>query len=142
MQLIKLITITLILLSAQCSANYAEIGYTKNLSLDTLVRIDSVFYLQANKSRDVESVGVGVGYKIKSLNMVLTLNSEGENTNAQFNAMYYDRGMPYFVGVKQSLDADKKISFKIGLGYPINEKVSIVTHYSESGLFLGIRRWL
>ncbi len=134
-------TLIISLFSRICDANYAEIGFNDGLEVNSLIRVDSVFYLQASKGEDFESIGVGLGYRIKSLNLVATFNVENDERAAEFHAMYYDRGMPVFLSIKQNIDTNQ-FSAKIGTGYPINEKVSLITHISERGLFVGVRRIL
>ena len=96
------------------------------------MRVDSVFYIRAD-----EELSAGIGYRIKALNTVLTANDK----SAELGFYYYDRGSPVFVSVKNNFDS-KKVLLKIGTGYPINEKVSLVIHYSTNDLFVGFRRIL
>ena len=135
----KLILIILTLFTGGSSANYADIGSNKGLSLDLLVRVDGPYYISGSKGDNHEYAGVGIGYKIKALNMVITA-STGSVKSLEFHAMYNDRGIPVFISFGQS--DKRKVLYKIGVGYPINEKVGLIVHHSDKGLFVGVRRWL
>ena len=136
-----MISIILILFVSQSSANYAEIGYNGGLSIKSIVRVKSVLILQTERDRDLESIGAGIGYRIKYFRLAAIVNQTSrENFNVELKAGYYDRGIPYHIGISQDLTT-KELDYKVGVGYPINEKVNLMLNYSNKRLFLGVRQW-
>ena len=133
--------ITLICCAGTSEAGYTDVGYRKGILLSALMRVDSVFYVKANASEGIASFGLGIGYTLNNYEAALTYNKTLANnytTIAELN--YCDvNSMSYFTSINYS--NDKELGYKIGVGYPINEKVSIIAHYSNDGVFFGLRRW-
>lgn len=142
--LITLISLVAIAAFSVSSEGYADIGYRDGLLIESFVNIESVLYLKAAKGLALESVGVGIGFTEKSYSVVLSsnyLDEEVEDFNVDVSVSYYDIGkVSYFANINRS--GLGKTGYKIGVGYSINERVSLVVNYSDKGVFFGIRRWL
>lgn len=118
-----MLSLILLWLSNICKADYIDLGVTKKPQIEALFNL-------------------GLGFEYRSLLTTLAINSETDNIiSADLQANYYDKGVSYFVGIKQRVNKEKDINYKIGVGYPVNSKLSLVTHYSKQGLFFGVRRW-
>ena len=59
----------------------------------------------------------------------------------EIQASYSDGSIVVFTAL--SLKSKRKdLGYKIGIGYPLNKRVSISTYISNNGFFLGFRREL
>ena len=120
---------------------YADIGYNDGLLIESAIRVKSIVYIKAVKGVDFESYGAGLGFTKKNYTAVLSVNIVADDYSVDLYAGYYDIGkMSYFVNISRT--ALGRTGYKLGLGYGLNEKVSLVTSYSNGGVFFGIRRWL
>ena len=135
--LLLLIALTLHSKSGLC--NYLDVGSNNGLVFDSLLKVKGAYYLQASEGDDLELIGAGLGFEIKSLRVVSVI-SGGDETAIDLHAMYYDYGMPVFISFGQN--DRNEIRYKIGAGYPFNAKINLIAHYSDRGWFVGVRRWL
>ena len=126
------------------SAEYADIGYRDGLLLESSIRIKSVIYVQAAKGELFQSAGVGIGFSKKNYSFMFSVNAletDIKDYSAELQINYYDVGrMSYFASVSQA--QINGIGYRLGVGYALSEKISVITHYSNNGIFLGFRKWL
>lgn len=133
--------ITLIFFAGRSNASNADIGYKDGLSISSALNVYKWLYVQASNDTN-ESYGAGFGYKTNSFNFKLMVNNYEFGQGLEFNAQYYDLGVSYFFSVGNNyIDEESKYSYLVGAGYPVKENVSLIAHYSNKQIFLGIRKW-
>ena len=121
---------------------YVDAGYRDGLSIEATLKIDDAFYFHAESGFEYAAYGLGVGFEHKGYSAILTFNQkimiEHEYlVDLQLN--YYDvKNLSYFAGVNAT---KSNVGYKIGVGYQVNEKTSLLTHYGDRGLYFGIRKW-
>ena len=135
-----LISTTLIWSTPSYSDGYSEIGYKNGLSIETNMNISGPVFIRTELSgEDVASYGIGLGYDFNPLNVMFTADRIGDNEfeyGVQF--AHIDIGWSWYADL--SYKSSKELGYKIGLGWSYNEKISLVTYYSDNGCFVGIRR--
>ena len=130
------------LLVTPLSASHAEIGYKNGLNLSASFELYDHFYIGAESSRENEVYSIGVGHSANSFDFVLLLDQHSTGTGFSLEARYYDLGPPFFFSVGKARKGEDAIfKYKVGAGYPIRENLTLMTHYSDNGLFLGVRKW-
>ncbi|MEE8288945.1 MAG: hypothetical protein V3R25_05985 [Nitrosomonadaceae bacterium] len=136
----KMLTLATLTLSINSHGEgYADIGYNKNLSVETVLQVDGPLYMRAEVSKDLTSYGLGLGYDVNYFNVMATVDFVNDSEfEYGLQASYYDIGLSYFAALDYS---SENIGYRIGAGYSLNEGVSIITHYSDNGLFIGFRKW-
>lgn len=139
-----LLILIILTLSKEAISSHIDIGYKDGFALETTFSINDYTYMHTERYGNMYSYGAGVGYKNNYLTATLIVNrviADGDvNNGTTAKLLYNDRVFSYFgsIGYTGKLG----MGWKFGAGYNLSEKLSLVTHYSNSGLFIGIRRWL
>lgn len=124
----------------QSKASNADIGYSNGLLLSTSVEVYKGAYIQAGLGKDIEIYGVGAGYSINSFDFMLFANKLEDSEEIELKVEYYDIGPSFFLSLgNEFTDYGNKITYKVGAGYPVREGVSLIAHYSNAKVFLGVR---
>lgn len=126
------------------SAEFVEAGYRDGLVIETTVNIESFVYAVAERSDDVISYGAGLGYQGNTYSSVFAVSQVLGDINeykGELQGTYNDGHFVAFATI--SLYTERTdLGYKIGVGYPVNEKLSISTYVSDAGFFIGFRRSL
>lgn len=134
-----LTTVILTLYSPTTRANYSDIGYREGLALKATIKAFDYTYLQAEKSAEIESIGIATGLKFNQITVLLGVNKATGNYSAQLRAWYYDVHFSY--GLSLSYNDAGEVGYDIEAGYAVSEKVALITSYGNDGVFFGVRRW-
>lgn len=141
---ILLTLITLTYSTHLYSAEYIDIGFRGGLVIETAVNIDSFIYVVSERTDDYYSYGAGVGYQGNYYSGLIAISQvvgEVKEYKTEFQFGYNDGYFNCFGSI--GLQTEKtSLLWKLGAGYPINEKTSLTTYVSSKGFFLGIRRTL
>lgn len=127
-------------MTTTAKANHIDLGYKDSAEVNALISANKFFYLKVTNNDLSNYYGAGLGYNNNNYEYVLSINSNGQNESIDFDLTYYDVGPSYFLSIRRLVE-EKKTRFGVGIGYPINEKVSLITKY-EDGFFFGVRRWI
>ena len=139
-----LLILIILTLSNEAISSHIDIGYKDGFALETTFSINDYAYLHTERYGEMYSYGAGVGYKNNYLTATLIVNrviaNNDVNNGTAVKLLYNDRVFSYFgsVGYTGKLG----MGWKVGFGYNLSEKLSLVTSYSNTGLFFGVRRWL
>ena len=126
------------------SAEFVEAGYRDGLVIETTVNIASFVYAVAERSDDVISYGAGLGYQGNTYSGVFAVSQVLGDINeykAELQGTYSDGHFVAFAAIGLYTERTD-LGYKIGVGYPVNEKLSISTYVSGAGFFIGFRRSL
>lgn len=137
--------LTILTLSAHSySAEYIEIGHRDGLVIEAAINLDSFVYVVSDYSQESYSYGLGLGYQgnyYSGLIAVSHVVTDIKQYKTEFQFNYEDGHFNCFGSIGLQTERTDLI-YKIGAGYPINEKTSITAYVSDKGFFFGIRRTL
>lgn len=126
------------------SAEYLEIGHRDGLVIETAVNVWDFVYVVGERSPYEYSYGLALGYEGNFYSSLLSFSQVTGDINqykTEIQASYSDGSIVLFTAL--SLKSKRKdLGYKIGIGYPLNKRVSISTYISNNGFFLGFRREL
>ena len=130
--------------STSAYSEHIDIGYKNGYAVEAVFSTNDYIYMHTERTGEMFSYGVGVGLKNDYLTATVMLDrvtSVGDsNISTTAKLLYNDRVISYLISVGYT--GKIGMSYRFGIGYNLSEKLSIVSHYSETGFFLGFRRWL
>lgn len=139
-----LISIILAWSNASFSAEYLEIGHRDGLVIEAAVNVWDFVYVVGERSPYEYSYGLALGYEGNFYSSLLSFSQvtgDIDQYKTEIQASYSDGSIVLFTAL--SLKSKRKdLGYKIGIGYPLNKRVSISTYISNNGFFLGFRREL
>ena len=112
--------------TSQSDADYVDI-LTKN-AIDTQSCAHNIC-VGATKADNFQSYGAGFGYNFGDYQVILLSSKEHSHYSAKLSLAYYDNGVSVFGGVKHDF-IDSSQDYEVGVGYPLNEKFSLIVKYS------------
>ena len=126
------------------SAEFVGIGYRDGLVIEATVNVASIVYAVAERSDDVYSYGVGIGYQGSNYSGILAVShvdGDIKQYKGELQGTYNDGSFIVFAAIGLYTER-KDLGYKFGAGYPVNEKTSVSTYVSDAGFFIGFRRSL
>ena len=124
------------------SAEFVDVGYRDGFVVETTLNIDSFVYLVGGQAEYSYSYGLGVGYQGSTYSGVFAFSQVIGDVNqykGELQVNYIDANLIAFVHLGLYTERTD-LAYKIGAGWPINEKTAITSYISDRGFFFGFRR--